>query len=175
MRRIAPYVTATRYVAALPVVLLVLAALGAFVYGAALFVDETRRIVDHPFPIGRNVGYFVVLIDILLVGATLLIAAFGFYELFVVRRSADEESNDPRNEGGGEVTGDSLLPHWLVMRDLNDLKVRVVSMLVLIAGVTFVDEVVDFRSGRDVMYLGVGIATVIVALTAFARFGAKEH
>jgi hypothetical protein len=89
----------SRFIMAVPVVLLFLASVGAFVYAIALFVDSTRRIVDHPFPIGKNVGYFVVLIDILLVGATLLIAAFGFYELFVAR-------DHPR-------PGHTLLPGWL--------------------------------------------------------------
>ncbi|HLI73797.1 MAG TPA: YqhA family protein [Acidimicrobiales bacterium] len=160
--RTAPYLAATRYVAALPVAVLALAALGAFVYAVALFVDSTRRIVDHPFPIGRNIGYFVVVIDILLVGATLLIAAFGFYELFVARPDDDAHQTP-------------LLPRWLVMRDLNDLKVRVISMIVLVASVSFVDKVVDFEGGRDVLYLGVAIAAVVVALTLFIRLGAREH
>ena len=150
-----------RYIMVLPVVLLLLASLGAFVYGVALFIDSTRRIVDHPSPIGKNVGLFVVLIDIFLVGATLLIAALGFYELFV-------ERDVPRQNH-------TLLPGWLVMRDLNDLKVRVVSMLVLVSAVSFVDVVVDFQGGRDVLYLGSGVALIIVALTVFIRFGARDR
>jgi uncharacterized membrane protein YqhA len=150
-----------RYIMVLPVVLLLLASLGAFVYGVALFIDSARRIVDHPFPIGKNVGLFVVLIDIFLVGATLLIAALGFYELFVAR-------DVPRQNH-------TLLPGWLVMRDLNDLKVRVVSMLVLVSAVSFVDVVVDFQGGRDVLYLGSGVALIIVALTVFIRFGARDR
>ena len=151
----------SRYLMVLPVALLLVASLGTFVYGAALIVDSARRIVDHPFPVGRNIGLFVVLIDTFLVGATLLIAAFGFYELFVARRT-DGDRPTP-------------LPGWLVMNDLNDLKVRVASMIVLVSAVSFADVVVDFQGGRDVLYLGVGVALVITALTLFMRFGAHDR
>lgn len=148
-----------RWAVALPVAILLLGALGAFVYGVAYFVDSVRVIVDHPFPIGRNIGLFVVLIDLSLVGVTLLIAAVGLFELFLV-------SDGPRQ-------GRRLLPEWLVIRDLNDLKARVISMIVLVSAVSFIDLVVDFRAGRDVLYLGAGVALVIVALTVFVRFGGK--
>ena len=35
------------------------------------------------------------------------------------------------------------LPGWLRMNDLNDLKARVISMIILVAAVTFVDVVVE--------------------------------
>jgi uncharacterized membrane protein YqhA len=148
-----------RLAVGIPVVTLLVAALGAFVYGVAYFVDSVRQIVDHPFPIGRNIGLFIVLVDLFLVGVTLLIAAVGLFELFL----ASETSRSGRR----------LLPAWLVIRDLNDLKARVLSMIVLVSAVSFVDLVVDFRSGRDVLYLGTGVAVVILALTVFVRFGGK--
>ena len=150
-----------RLAVVVPVATLLLAALGAFVYGVAYFIDSIRVIVDHPFPIGRNIGLFVVLIDLFLVGVTLLIAAVGLFELFLAPETAGSERK--------------LLPAWLVIRDLNDLKVRVLSMIVLVSVVSFTDLVVDFRSGRDVLYLGVGVAVVIVALTAFVRFGGRDE
>ena len=150
----------SRYVVALPVLVLVLAALGSFVYGAAFFVDAVRQIIDRPFPVRHHVGQFVVLIDLFLIGATLLIAAVGFYELFVDRT--------------GQGDRPSSMPGWLVMRDLNDLKARVVSMLVLVAAVSFVDIAVDPPEGSTILYLGTGTAVFIGALTVFLRFGARE-
>jgi hypothetical protein len=46
-----------------------------------------------------------------------------------------------------------------------------VSMLVLVAAVSFVDVVVDFHGGQDILYLGIAVALVIAALTAFLRYG----
>jgi uncharacterized membrane protein YqhA len=149
-----------RFTVVIPVVILLLAALGAFVYGIAFLIDGSRRIVDHPFPIGKNIGLFVTLIDVLLVGTTLLISGLGLYELFVLPQ------HPPRPK---------LLPAWLEMRDLNDLKVRVISMIVLVSAVSFTDVVVDFDTGRDVLYLGSGAGALIVALTLYSHFGAKER
>ena len=151
----------SRYVMAVPVVLLLLSALGTFVYGAVLFVDSTRAIVHHPFPVAKNIGFFVLLVDVMLVGATLLIAAYGLYELFIAEGHPDETGN--------------VLPPWLTMKDLNDLKIRVVSMIVLISAVTFLEVLVDFQSGLDVLYLGTGVAVLIIALTVFNRYGVGDH
>lgn len=100
----------SRLLVLVPVVVFV-AALGAFVYGTVVFVDGVRTVVDHPIPVGNKIGLFLVVIDLFLIGATLLIAAIGFYELFVSRVDV---GNDTR-----------MVPQWLAMRDLNDLKVRI--------------------------------------------------
>ena len=89
--------------ALIPVVVLVLAALGAVVYGTALFVHSVKGIIDHPFPVGHQIGLFLLDIDLFFIGATLLIAAVGFYELFVREI---------------EFTDSTKLPSWLEMRDL---------------------------------------------------------
>lgn len=141
----------------IPVVTLVISALAAFSYGAALLIWSMIEVVPHPFPVGHKLGLFLLDIDLFLVGATLLISAIGFYELFISK----VDVGGPR----------AAMPHWLVMRDLNDLKARVVSMLVLVAAVSFVDVVVGFSRGPDILYLGGGVALVIAALTAFLRFG----
>ena len=140
----------------IPVVVLVLAAAGAFVYGAYVFVHSVGEVVDHPLPVGRKIGLFLVEVDLFLIGATLLIAAIGFYELFISRVEA------------GSVR---RMPRWLEMHDLNDLKARVIAMIVLVASVSFVQAVVDFDSGREILELGGGIGLVVGALTIFVRFG----
>ena len=85
-----------------------------------------------------------------------MIAAFGLYDLFITRMDTD---------------GSSLrLPGWLRMRDLNDLKARVISMVVLVAAVTFADVAVESEGGLNTLYLGAAVALVILALTAFLRF-----
>jgi uncharacterized membrane protein YqhA len=142
--------------ALIPVVVLLLAALGAFVYGSVVFVDSIRKIVHHAFPVGHQIGLFLLDVDLFLIGATLLISAVGFYELFI-RQISQERAH--------------RIPTWLQMRDLNDLKARVVAMVILVVSVSFVEVVVDGPKGRQVLDLGAGIALVIVALTIFLRFG----
>jgi uncharacterized membrane protein YqhA len=140
--------------AIIPVAVLVLAAAGAFVYGAAVFVDSVVEIARHPFPVGHQVGLFLLDIDLFLIGATLLISAVGFYELFIREISVD---------------GVTRMPAWLEMRDLNDLKGRVIAMIVMVLAVSFVELAVDSQDGLQVLELGGGVAVVILALTAFLR------
>jgi uncharacterized membrane protein YqhA len=140
--------------AVIPVLVLLLAGLGAFVYGTALFVHSVGIILDHPFPAGHQVGLFLLDIDLFLIGATLLISAVGFYTLFVRELHS---------------RGTAIMPAWLEIRDLNDLKARVIAMVVLVLAVTFGEVIVDSPSGRDALYLGIGIGAVVIALTAFIR------
>jgi uncharacterized membrane protein YqhA len=145
---------------AIPVVVLVLAAVAAFVYGADVFVNAIRDVIKHPLPVSDKVSYFLVIIDLFLIGATMLIAGIGLYELFI--RQGDRRRASWR------------LPAWLEMRDLNDLKARVVAMAVLVTSTTFVEVMVDESvTGLDVLEIGAGAALVIGALTAFLRFGSE--
>lgn len=140
--------------AIIPVAFLALAALGAFVYGAAVFVDSVITIARHPFPVGRQVGLFLLDIDLFLIGATLLISAIGFYELFI---------------GDIRAGGIARMPAWLEMHDLNDLKGRVLAMIVMVLAVSFVELAVDAGSGLKTLEIGGGVALVIIAVTAFLR------
>jgi uncharacterized membrane protein YqhA len=79
----------SRLLVLLPVAVLALAALAAFLYGAGLFVWAIVQVIPHPFPVrGHSVGMLLLVIDLFLVGATLLVSAIGFYELFLCRIDA---------------------------------------------------------------------------------------
>jgi uncharacterized membrane protein YqhA len=146
-----------RIVVVVPVVVLLLSALASFAYGTDVFIRSAVSVVENPHLTSHNLGFLLLLTDLFLVGATLMIAGFGFYELFIGRIDA----------GGPGLR----LPGWLRMHDLNDLKARVISMIILVAAVTFVDSAVEAKGGLDTLYLGVGVAVVIAALTAFLRYG----
>jgi uncharacterized membrane protein YqhA len=149
----------SRLLVLIPVIFLLVDAIGSFVYGTDILLRSLSHDVGEPARVGGRLGIFLVVMDTFLVGATLMVAAFGFYELFVLKRELDEHKY--------------WLPHWLRMHDLEDLKARVVSMLILVAAITFVDIAVESHDERGVLFLGLGIAVVIVALTAFLRFGRR--
>ena len=147
----------SRIVVIVPVIVLVLSAFSSFAYGTDIFVRSVARVVEDPELTSHNIGFLLLLTDLFLVGATLMIAGFGFYDLFIARSGPD---------------GTSLrLPGWLRMHDLNDLKARVISMVILVAAVTFADVAVESEGGLNTLYLGAAVALVIIALTAFLRFG----
>jgi uncharacterized membrane protein YqhA len=150
----------SRVVVIVPVIILLLAAISSFAYGTDVFVRSVANVVEDPQLTTHNLGYLLLLTDLFLVGATLMIAAFGFYSLFIT---------------GTETRGLSLrLPRWLRMHDLNDLKARVISMIILVAGVTFVDVAVESKDDLNTLYLGGAVAVVILALTVFLHFGRMD-
>ena len=55
------------------------------------------------------------------------------------------------------------------MNDLNDLKARVISMVVLVLAVVFTEEAVDSPDGLHILEFGGAITLIIVALTVFVR------
>jgi hypothetical protein len=124
--------TASLWLALLPVVFLVLSALASFI------------------------GSLLLEFDLFLIGATALISGLGFYELFI---------------GDIRVGGRDLMPGWLAMHDLNELKSRVVSMIVLVLAVTFAEEAVASPKPLDLLEFGGGVTAVIIALAVFLRWG----
>ena len=144
------------WLAYFPVTFLLLSALASFVYAVAVLVHTIGEVASHPFPVGHNIGSLLLVFDLFLIGATALISGIGFYELFI---------------GDIRVGGHDVLPGWLAMHDLNDLKSRVVSMIVLVLTVTFTEEAVGSPDPLQLLEFGGGITAVIVALTVFQRWG----
>ena len=134
------FLVLARLLVLVPVIILVLAAAAAFVYATVVFAVSIPGIIEHPLPPGPKLALFVLEIDVFLIGATLIIAAFGFYELFISKI-------DP-------ARGQLRLPGWLKIRDLNDLKARVASMLILVAAVTFVKVILEGRFGLNTLSRG---------------------
>jgi len=151
--------TASRLLTLIPVVFLLLDAAGSFIYGTDIFVRTASDVISEPAKIGGRLGIFLIVMDTFLVGATLMIAAFGFYELFVIK---------------GEPSGSLWLPKWLRMHDLEDLKARVVSMLILVAAITFVDRAVESQDQQEILFLGIAISIIIAALTTFLWFSRRN-
>jgi uncharacterized membrane protein YqhA len=157
-RRFERVLSLSRIVVVVPVIILILSAFSSFAYGTDVFIRSIGRVVDDPELTSHNLGFLLLLTDLFLVGATLMIAGFGFYDLFITRM----------DDGGSRSL---RLPAWLRMHDLNDLKARVISMIILVAAVTFADVAVETEGGLNTFYLGAAVALVTAALTAFLRFG----
>ena len=85
--------------------------------------------------------------DTVLIAAALLIIGVGLYALFV-----------------GEV---SSLPRWLEIETLDDLKDKLVSVIVAVLAVNFFTRVVEWEGGGDILFLGVAVSVVIIALAAY--------
>ena len=94
--------------------------------------------------------------DVILIAAALLIIGIGLYTLFI-----------------GQV---ERLPPWLDIETLDDLKDKLVSVVVAVLAVNFFTRVVEWQGGLDILYLGGAMGLVIVSLAAFSYVhAAKKH
>jgi uncharacterized membrane protein YqhA len=92
---------------------------------------------------------FIELIDVFLIGVILLIVALGLYQLFI-----DEKST---------------LPSWLKIRNLDELKHRVIGVICVVLGVNFLSSVSEWKGGKDILYLGAAIGIVLAALVLLLK------
>ncbi len=83
--------------------------------------------------------------DIILLGTVLYIVGIGLYQLFIDQ--------------------DLPLPRWLRVHDLITLKRDLIGVTVVLLGVNFLAEVVDWSKGDESIFLfGAAIALVVLAL-----------
>jgi uncharacterized membrane protein YqhA len=137
----------SRYVVIIPVI-------GSFIGSLVLLVIGSIEVGKAAWSALRpdtDTKYVVVQVlqgvDTFLLATVLLVIGYGLYELFV----------------------DDLvqLPLWLEIRTLDDLKTKLIGVVVAVLGVVFLGTVVDARSSDDVLRSGVGIGAVLVSLAVF--------
>ena len=146
--------------------IILIASLGTFLSGTVLLIFGVLSVIDISIEAFRAFNLtshgveelavdFIRLTDVFLLGTVLYIVALGLYELFV----------DPTLP----------LPKWLVIRDLEHLKEKLLGVIIVLLGVTFLGEVVSWDGQTDIFRLGVAIALVVAALsyvlTTISRHG----
>lgn len=149
--RVLTLISRTRYLIIIAVLSTLLAATALLLYGAweTLVILRSVVLADGTGPKGAKglVLAFIELTDLFLLATVLYVIAVGLFELFV----------DDRLD----------LPTWLEIHDLNDLKDKLIGVIVVVLGVLFLGQVVTWDGQRDLLGYGVGIALVIAALTWF--------
>jgi uncharacterized membrane protein YqhA len=142
---------ASRYLVLAAVLGSLAAALALFAYGIAetvAVIVETIVKAEVSSKGGKALALaFIEIVDLFLLGTVLLMIALGFYELF--------------------IDSDLKLPEWLQIRTFDDLKNKLVGVVIVVLGVMFLGFVVAWDGTRDLLGIGVAIALVIAALTYF--------
>lgn len=144
MRRL---IELSRYVVALPALG---AIIGSFVLMAIGLWDVGASVVklfQSEIAMKESVVSILAAVDTLLLATVLMVIGYGLYELFV---------------------DDSVqLPAWLEIRSLDDLKAKLIGVVVAIIAVVFLGILTDATSAADVMTIGIGAGAVLVGLAAF--------
>ncbi len=146
----------SRYIVLLGIAGTFLSAVALFLFGLAGVVVSIwdGLTVADPFNYSNLKEISIVLIqaiDIFLLATVLYIIALGLYELFI---------------------DDSLtLPPWLVIHSLDDLKARLLGVVVVILPVTFLGKLVEWKQGLDILWLGLAVGAVLIAIAATQYVG----
>jgi uncharacterized membrane protein YqhA len=96
----------------------------------------------------------IEVIDVFLLATGFYLIAMGLYELFI-----DEQLD---------------LPGGLVIHDFDDLKGNLISIVVVVLGVTFLKQIVKWEGNADLLEFGVATGLVIAALTYFISVKSKK-
>lgn len=90
---------------------------------------------------------FVEVIDLFLLSTVFYITALGLYELFI----------DDRIK----------VPEWLEIHTLDDLKGKLISVVVVVLSVLFLGQAVTWNGEANLLPFGASVALVITSLTLF--------
>lgn len=145
------FLESSRYVVLLGIVGTFLAAVALFLFGLGGVVTAIWEGLTAPAPFGYDhlKEFSIVLIqtiDIFLLATVLYIIALGLYELFV------DDALD--------------LPNWLEVQTLDDLKARLLGVIIVLLPVTFLGQLVQWKKGIDILWLGLAIGAVLAAIAA---------
>jgi len=138
----------TRFLVSVPILgLFVAAVVLTFVAAVDVYKLSVAALFAH-VALSKVVVGFIEVADIFLLAVVFYIMSLGLYELFI-------DSHLP-------------LPEWLIVRSLEDLKEKLIGVVVVVLAIFFLGRVVESENALEVLYMGVGIAAIIAALAYFA-------
>lgn len=144
----------TRYAVFVPAVASIIGALLLMAQGSiSILMIVVDAVMSNAY-LKETIVEVLTAVDAILLGTVLLVIGYGLYELFV----------DTRLE----------VPEWLEVRDLDDLKSKLIGVVVAIIAVVFVGVFVDVNRAADVVAYGVGAGALVAGLALFALATRKE-
>lgn len=144
----------SRYLVVLAVVASLVASAAAFLWGTwktwVILWDLAATGGASPQAAVR----LIELMDKFLIAIGLYIFAVGLHDLFL---------------------GELDLPGWLDVHNLQDIKSRMSSILVLVMAITFLEHLVLWQDPKGTLFFALAIAVVTISLLAFNRFAEKSE
>jgi uncharacterized membrane protein YqhA len=143
----------TRYAVVVPALASVIGALLLMAQGSIEIVKVViQAIVDQAY-LKETIVDVLTAVDAILLGTVLLVIGYGLYELF--------------------VDSELVVPTWLQINDLDDLKSKLIGVVVAIIAVVFVGVFVDVDRASEVAAHGLGAGALVIGLATFA-FATKK-
>jgi uncharacterized membrane protein YqhA len=156
LRRI---LSGSRYFVIIAVLATFLASVSVLIYGGITVLSIIYEMFAHGQFTTTEAKHlaveFIELIDLFLLGTVLYIIALGLYELFI-----DEKLS---------------MPPWLVITSLDDLKGKLIGVVIVLLAVTFLGQVVSWDKSTNILALGISIGLVLFALGYILTRSNRAH
>lgn len=144
----------TRYAVVVPAVASIIGALLLMAQGSIAMILVVVDAASQSTSLKDSIVEVLTAIDAILLGTVLLVIGYGLYELF--------------------IDTDIDVPQWLQVNDLDDLKSKLIGVVVAIIAVVFVGVFVDSNRADDVVSYGLGAGALVLALAVFAYATKKD-
>ncbi len=137
-------------IALIPSISLFLGAVFLGFYGVYVLFETLYKVFTDPAYQDSTLlsTKFITVMDIHLLSVVLYIFSVGLYELFV-----------------GKVN----VPDWLKIENIDNLKAKLTSVIILILAITFTKKFVLWEKPLDTLLFGVAVALVIGALIFYYK------
>lgn len=144
----------TRFAVFIPAIASILGAILLMFQGSVAMVQVIIDAVMSGTKLKLTIVEVLTAVDAILLGTVLLVIGYGLYELF--------------------IDDDLEVPIWLQVHDLDDLKSKLIGVVVAIIAVIFVGIFVDVNRADDVISYGVGAGALVTGLAIFAYATRKD-
>ncbi len=145
----------TRYAVLVPALASIVGALLLMAQGSYEMVMAVIDTTVEGSSLKQTIVEVLTAVDAILLGTVLLVIGYGLYELFI-----DAELD---------------VPLWLRVENLDDLKSKLIGVVVAIIAVVFVGVFVDSNRTDDVISYGVGAGALVLGLAVFAYATRKDE
>jgi uncharacterized membrane protein YqhA len=141
----------TRFVVFPAVLCSLLGALLMFIVGSSLILGQVGKMFSYwplnDAKVNELLGKLIGAIDLYLIGVVLLIFSFGIYELFISKIDVGRRNTDL---------------NILEIRDLDELKNRIIKVVIMVLIVKFFKLVLaaEFTTPLELLYLAIAIFTI---------------
>ena len=137
----------------------ILAVLSSLAASVAIFIWASINMgitIYHMFADIEAAGtavHAVAILDSFILAIILYIFAIALYELFI---------------------GELKLPEWLIIKDLDDLKKKLSSLIGLMLAVTFLEHLAEWTDPHGTLMFALAISVVIFALVFYMKIKEKK-
>jgi uncharacterized membrane protein YqhA len=137
-------------IALLPAISLFIGATFLGLYGVYILLETLYGVIFKPEIRDPAVlsTKFISVMDIHLLSIILYIFSVGLYELFV---------------------GKLNVPEWLRITDIDQLKAKLASVVILILAITFTKKLVEWKNPVDTLLFALAIAVIIAVLIFYYK------